>query len=268
MKPLRLKKIKLPLSTFWAMPDERRSALLLLGLFLNEANWLMKLLVKAGRALPPESVSRSLTPEEEANYSLVMLTMTTLVGKIWGGWECISGSKKSKCKKLHSTLEGLSMPDEAKALKAQLKQQLSKELFHRIRHNIAFHYSEELIDFSSLEQLVTERDAHVYISDEWHMGHTLCPLSTLAGLEPLLHRNPNRDPKIALPDVIGEIFKVTELYSQFLYHALFVLIKDAFGTVPWESVTIPDALEIDSEHLLRFFLHPPSNLEEIRSSLA
>jgi hypothetical protein len=30
MKPLGLKKIKLPLSTLWAMSDERRSALLLL----------------------------------------------------------------------------------------------------------------------------------------------------------------------------------------------------------------------------------------------
>jgi hypothetical protein len=56
MKPLRLKKLKLPLSTLWAMSDERRSALLLLGLFLNEANWLRKLRVKAVRALPAELV--------------------------------------------------------------------------------------------------------------------------------------------------------------------------------------------------------------------
>jgi hypothetical protein len=83
MKPLDLKKMKLPLSSFWAMSDERRSALLLFGLFLNEANWLMKLLVKTGKTLPWKPVPRAHTPEEEANYSLVMLTMTTLVGKIW-----------------------------------------------------------------------------------------------------------------------------------------------------------------------------------------
>jgi hypothetical protein len=62
MKPLNLKKLKLPLSTLRAMPDERRSALLLLGLFLNEANWLRKLLVKAVKALPEQLVNRPLTP--------------------------------------------------------------------------------------------------------------------------------------------------------------------------------------------------------------
>jgi hypothetical protein len=66
-KPLGLKKIKLPLSTLWAMSDGRRSALLLLGLFLNEANWLRKLLVKALKGLPSELVNRPLTPEEEAS---------------------------------------------------------------------------------------------------------------------------------------------------------------------------------------------------------
>jgi len=106
MKPLRLKKLNLPLSTFWAMSDEHRSALLLLGLFLNEANWLRKLLVKAVRALPEELVQRPLTPEEEANHALTMLMMTTLVGKIWEGWGLISRGDK-----LRPTLEGLSLPN-------------------------------------------------------------------------------------------------------------------------------------------------------------
>ena len=179
------------------MSDERRSALLLLGLFLNEANWLMKLLVKGGKALPPEPVPRALTPEEEANYALTMLIMTTLVGKIWEGWDLISRGDK-----LRPTLEGLSLPIEVKNLEAQLKQELSNDLFVRIRNNVSSHYSGKLIDLSRLTSQVTERDTHIYVSGEWHIGDTLCPLSTLAGLEPVLHPNPNLDPKIALPEML------------------------------------------------------------------
>ncbi len=43
------------------------------------------------------------------------------------------------------------MPDEVKTLKAQLKQELSKDLFVRTRGNVAFHYSEKLIDISRLK---------------------------------------------------------------------------------------------------------------------
>jgi len=266
-KPLGLKKIKLPLSTFWAMSDERRSALLLLGLFLNEANWLRKLLVKAVRALPPEPVEREQTPEEEANHGLTMLMMTTLVGKIWGGWEHISKGEIAKGERLRSTLEGLSMPDGVKTLKAQLKQELSKDLFVRIRGNVAFHYSEKLIDISRLKNALTEQDSHVYVTEAGYPGDMLSYLSTIASIEPVLHPNPNPDYRIALQEVIAEILKVSELYCNFVSQTLVILIQDALVRAVSEDVTIPDAPEADTEELVRFFLHPPSNLEEIRSSL-
>jgi hypothetical protein len=46
-KPRNITKMTLPIATVQAMRPEHRSALLMLGLFLNEANWLRKLLVKA-----------------------------------------------------------------------------------------------------------------------------------------------------------------------------------------------------------------------------
>jgi hypothetical protein len=46
-------------------------------------------------------------------------------------------------------------------LKAQLKQELSKDLFDRIRHNVAFHYSEKLIDISRLKNALTEQDSQI-----------------------------------------------------------------------------------------------------------
>jgi len=48
---------------------------------------------------------------------------------------------------------------------------------------------------------------------------------------------------------------------------LVILIQDALVRAVSEDVTIPDAPEADTEELVRYFLHPPSNLEEIRSSL-
>jgi hypothetical protein len=263
MKPLTLKKIKLPLSTFWAMTEERRSTLLLLGLFLNEANWLMKLLVKAGKSLPIEVTERDRTPEEEASQALLMLVLTNLVGKIWEGWNCICNSNK-----LRTTLDSIQPSDELKSLKEKLKKELQKKLFVVIRNNVAFHYSDDLIDFSKLKDHLTERDAHLQISDTWQIGDALSELSVLASFEPILYLHPNRDPKIALSDAINDILKVTGLYSEYVYRALFTLIRKEFGPVPWEKITIQDAPEIDSEPQLCFFLHPPSNLEEIRSSLA
>jgi len=265
MKPFGLKKIKLSLPTFWAMSDERRSALLLLGLFLNDANWLMKLLVKAGRSLPPEPVPRSNTPEEDANYSLVMLIMTTLVGKIWEGWDLISG-KKSKGKKLRSTLDGLVMPSHVKSLEAKLKQELSGDLFVRIRCNVSFHYSEKLIDLSKLKSKITEQDSFFYGTG--NIGDTLFPLSTLAGLEPVLDPKPNVDPETALGEVIDEIIGVVGLYCGFVSEVLTLLVQDEFGHFVSEGVTISDAPEFETEPMIHFFVHPPSNLEEIRNSLA
>lgn len=263
MKALRLKKIKLPLSAFWGMPDERRSALLLLGLFLNEANWLRKLLIKALKGLPSELVNRPLTPEEEANHGLTMLMMTTLVGKIWEGWKCISEGEK-----LRTALGMLPLPDSVKALEAQLKQELSKDLVVRIRNNVSFHYSERLIDLSRLKNALTEGDAHIYVTEPGYSGDMLSYLSTLAGIEPVLHPNPNSDHLIALKDVIAEIQKVSELYCNFVSDTLAILIQETVGRAVTEDLTIPDAPEFDTEELLRFFLHPPSNLEELRSSLA
>ena len=60
------------------MQVKHRSALLLLGLFLNEANWLRKLLVKAVLGI-------SETPDGQANFALTALLATTLAGKIYEG---------------------------------------------------------------------------------------------------------------------------------------------------------------------------------------
>jgi hypothetical protein len=82
-KPLNIEKLTLPVSAIHAMAADQRSALLLLGLFLNEVNWLRKLLARAVSATPDE-------PEGQANFALTVLLATTLVGKVHEGWDRIT----------------------------------------------------------------------------------------------------------------------------------------------------------------------------------
>ena len=62
MKPFPLNKADIPVEDFWNMSPERRSQIVLLGVFLNETNWLMHLLVKAAHGVQDTPPSR-LTPE-------------------------------------------------------------------------------------------------------------------------------------------------------------------------------------------------------------
>jgi hypothetical protein len=80
-----LNKANIPLDKFWNLPDDRRTGLLLLGLFLNETNWLLRLLAKASQSLREDATQPQLTPEEEAAEALVAMLITTLVGKIFEG---------------------------------------------------------------------------------------------------------------------------------------------------------------------------------------
>jgi hypothetical protein len=94
-KPLNIEKLTLPLSAIQAMGSAQRSALLLLGLFLNEVNWLRKLLA---RSVSAPSLDE---PEEQANFALTVLLATTLVGKVHEGWDRIIKGN------LYDTLERL-----------------------------------------------------------------------------------------------------------------------------------------------------------------
>jgi hypothetical protein len=80
--PREIKQMTLPIAMLLAMPPQHRSALLMLGLFINEANWLRKLLVGAVLGI-------SDTPDGQANFALTALMATTLAGKIHEGYDRI-----------------------------------------------------------------------------------------------------------------------------------------------------------------------------------
>jgi hypothetical protein len=124
-KPLIGNRLKFPLSALWAMPAERRSALLLLGVLVNEANCLYKLLLKTAQVLAKRPTDDSNNPEVHANFSLTIFLTTTLVGKIYEGWDCICDDR------LKATVDGLSLSDELEDLKTRLDTRLSGKLFTR-----------------------------------------------------------------------------------------------------------------------------------------
>jgi hypothetical protein len=179
-KPLIVKKLKFPLSALRAMPAERRSALLLLGVLVNETNWLYKLLLKTAQVLPKHPTDNSNDPEVQAKFSLTIFLTTTLVGKIHEGWDCICNEG------LKAIVDGLSLCDELKNLKARLGTRLSGKLFMRIRNNVAFHYAEKMIDFSNLKDHLDEKSTCLYLTEAGYGGDMLLHLSTLAILDPLL----------------------------------------------------------------------------------
>jgi hypothetical protein len=241
-----LKKIILPLKVLEAMPLERRSALLMLGLLLNEANWLRKLLITA-------VLGTSDSPEGQASYSLTLLMATTLVGKVHEGWTRLEKGW------LHDALD---VPDTMKPLRDKLAVLLSAKTFVRIRNNIGFHYPEKPLDFKKLSQHIDDSDAIIFMAPEGFEGDLLSHISTLVGIEPLLATNSDPDYQTVLTSVWDEVTNATGLYCNFVSGLIATLISQSVPGFTVEDITLPDAPEANQTPI-RFFIHPPGDLTEM-----
>ena len=155
------------------MSDDHRYAILLLGLFLNEANWLRKLLVKAvfGIAEGPE-------PDGQANFGLTALLATTLAGKIHEGWERIANGRLGKI------LGGVGMSPQLAGLRGEITDALKGKTFLHIRNNVAFHYPERKFEFRKIDDHL---DGHC----DLHGPRRLPGRRVLSGLEPCWDRAPS-----------------------------------------------------------------------------
>lgn len=235
------------------MQAKHRSALLLLGLFLNEANWLRKLLVTA-------TVGISDTPEGQANFALTALLATTLAGKIHEGCLRINDGP------LHEALKDVDLPHELKPLQDALDEAVAGKILLRIRNSIAFHYPVRSLDFRKLTEHLANSDAIIYMASEGYGGDMLSHLSTLAGIEPLLAINNDANYQTALRSVWEEVTQVAGLYCRVVSDMIASLVLKFLPNVLVEDITIPDAPEA-TDGLIRFFVHPPDNLEEMRAEL-
>src|SRR5260370_26884479 len=113
-RPLAVNGLRSPASALKDLCEEQRSSLLLLGLIVNETNWLYKLLVKAVQGLPEVPAAHPDDPEEEARWALTLALTTTLVGKVHEGWKSIHKPR------LRATLARLPLSDDLTALKKQV----------------------------------------------------------------------------------------------------------------------------------------------------
>jgi hypothetical protein len=250
-KPLTIRKLEISAGALRALTAEQRSALFLLGLFLNEANWLRKLLVMAIMSMGDD-------PDGQASFALTVNIAMTLAAKIYEGW------KKAQAGTLAKTIHSVALPDELKALRKQINRALGTPTVARIRNSYSFHYPATL-DFAKLP--IEDADSIIYVTDGACNGDVFSHLSSLVALEPLLAVNAQTDWRQGLEDVWNEVTNVTGLYCFFLSEALGLLItKWLPGKVTSSSITKPDAQKLH-EASLQFFCHPPSNLQELRDQI-
>jgi hypothetical protein len=213
------------------------TAILLLGVLVNETNWLNKLLLKTGQILPKRPTDSSDDPEVQANFALTILLMTTLVGKIHEGWIAIGKGN------LRVTLDGLSLSEEMKALKAQIRIRLSRKgLFSQIRNKVAFHFDQQMINFSKLEKHLDDKSAAHYVTEAGYRGDMISHLSTLAILDSLLGFanlvpgssaapiDVKKDPLAAYQRVLAEVLKVGGLFGDLISAILTILIAREFNS--------------------------------------
>ena len=195
-------------------------------------------------------------PEWQANFALTVLLATTLVGKVHEGWDRITEGN------LYKTLENLPLSPELKKQRDTINNRLAGKVFLRIRNGTASHYPKRGLDFAKLKTHLTESNTAIYITPHAYIGDILSQISTLAGIEPLLALNPNSDYR-SLEFVWKEVLDVTRMYAEFIASAMVVVITSRIPTYSAETITIANAPEIQDDAML-FFVHPPSNLEELR----
>jgi hypothetical protein len=221
---------------------------LLLGLFLNEANWLRRLLVKAFT-----EVSNSL--EGQANFALTVQLATTLAAKIHEGWEKVCAGDLAKI--IHT----VPLPDGLKALRKDINRELAKPTIRTIRNSYAFHYPATL-DFAKLAA-IDDTDAVIYAATESrYKGDIFSHLPSLAALEPLLAIDDSADWQKALIAVWNNVTNVAGLYCCFLAEALTLLIKQWLGS-RYKTEALVEHYVPNLDGPLRFFVHPPPDLEEL-----
>jgi hypothetical protein len=159
------------------------------------------------------------------------------------------------------------LPPEYEPIQNDLAERLSSKTIVRIRNEIAFHYPRKPLDFRKLNAHLDDTDATLFLVPEGYEGDILMHLSTLAGMEPLLVLNSSDDYRVALKAVWEEVTEVAGIYCRLVSELIATLIMKYIPGVPIIGVIVPDAPAAD-ETSLRFFVHPPGDLREIRAAVA
>lgn len=241
---MQIHKLTFPPATLAALPPERLSAFLLLGHFLNEANWLQKLLVIA-------SQDETGNPAEvQARMALSLMLTKLFAAKIHEGWNRMANGQ------LKATLDALSLTPATKDQGRQLAERLCAEsMVHKIRKSQAFHYPTSL----SLNGLpgIAQSDVAIYMTP--HAGDTLSLISELSAASEMNAIAGMNHVGHSLDAVLTEVIGISAIYSDFLHGTLQALISESIDGLPAEEIIDNrDAPPLD-EVRLRFFATPPGS---------
>ena len=232
-------KVKVPIHVLRAMPAARSSALLRVGLFINELNWLVRLLLVA--RIPNNASGEA---EHHATLSLALMVTKLLAGKMHEGW--------NKLRHEINPLVEPSLSDIGFELQSQLGKRLSAgALVHRLRNGHAFHYSAKL-SLDDLEPLpLSDEDFAIYLSE--NHGHTLFFISELAAISSMRAATEQDDPGTSFKIVMREISEVAGLYSDYLMEVANALLGDeVLDSLPCEQITKPENGEPRADHIAFF----------------
>ena len=244
MKPPRVvMKITVPVSDLQHLSSDQRHTLLLLGLMLNEVNWLRKLLIK--------STQEKLTDHERmASLSLTMFLLTTLAGKIF------EGSEKLRQGKVAKVVNSMDLPPIVQDSQKQFYRQLDSKVLHQIRKNV-FHYPDalDLPKFSPPD----DTESILYGSPVGD-GDFLSHLSTLAIVEPILALSSSTDWRVALETVLNEVITAAGNYSNLIVGLITTLLGKLLPG-PLHVVDVPNPVSENLlVHPLYFFTPPPDDM--------
>ena len=235
-------KLTFPISVLTTLPKDQLSAFLLLGLFLNEANWLQKILLVSTLDQSGHEA------EEKARLALSLMMAKLLAAKIHEGWNRLSHDP------LKTTLDALPKSTRAEKLRARLTQQLAKNsLMHQVRLRHAAHYPTSL----SLEGLpnLTQGEAAIFMTE--HAGDVFSLVSELSAVAEMKAIGQSEDLGIALGNIIDELVDVAGNYCEWLA----LMLSSCFEVVSikptQEIIANAEAPRLD-ETRLRFFAKPPT----------
>jgi hypothetical protein len=239
---MRINKFSYPVAALEALPKNHLSAFLLLGLFLNDTNWLRKLLLYATQ---DESGGEA---EGHARLALSLMVSKLLATKIHEGWLKLSQGE------LGQVVAELPLADKFMQTRAELARRLQKgSVLHQLRLNHGAHYPSSLV----LDGLpgIAQSDVALYVTA--HAGDALSLISELcaaAELKSIVGMDSVGD---ALAAVLNEVVSISGLYSDYLNALLVAFLRTILTTAPTnEVIDNNNALPLE-EAKLRFFVTPP-----------
>jgi hypothetical protein len=234
-------KFSFSLSALKALHKDQLSAFLLLGLFLNEVNWLQKLLLVS---MLDQSGSEA---EHKGRLSLSLMLSKMLAAKIH------EGCRRMQSNPMKRTLEIIPSTERARLLHQELAQMVAYgSLIYSVRNFHASHYPTKL----SLDELpgIDQSELSIYFTK--YNGDTISLVSELSAAAEMIKITGKETIDEAIGIILDEIIKAVVIYCEILHLQIEGFI-DVLG-IPYTegSISNDDAPALDSIHL-HFFASQP-----------